>query len=297
MSETELAIFGKITGRQGLPVSVRQLWIMAGRRSGKSLISAFLGIFYAAFKDWSAVIVKGEIPRVVVVCPDRKQGHVCFSYAKGFVEGIPMLRRQVRRITKESIIFKNGVHLEIATASYRTIRGFTIVCVIVDEAAFLRDEDSANPFGELLTAVRPSMATTNGILIVISMPYSRTGEFWNAHQKYWGQENPSVLFVKGPTQLFNPSVPDEVIQEAFAEDPAAAASEYGSLEDGIQFRSDVESFVPSEVAEACKIPGRFELPRVSGIQYQGFVDPSGGSSDSFTLGIAHRAVRYLGGNL
>ena len=35
-------------------------------------------------------------------------------------------------------------------------------------------------------------------------------------------------------------------------------------------------------------PGRYELFPVSGVSYFGFVDPSGGSSDSMTLAIAHR---------
>jgi hypothetical protein len=35
------------------------------------------------------------------------------------------------------------------------------------------------------------------------------------------------------------------------------------------------------------IPGRHELPKISGASYSGFCDPSGGSSDSFTLAIAH----------
>ena len=33
---------------------------------------------------------------------------------------------------------------------------------------------------------------------------------------------------------------------------------------------------------------RFELPPVGGVRYFGFVDPSGGSQDSFTLAIAHQ---------
>src|SRR5260370_41040964 len=33
--------------------------------------------------------------------------------------------------------------------------------------------------------------------------------------------------------------------------------------------------------------GRFELPRIEGVGYAAFVDPSGGSSDSMTLSIAH----------
>ncbi len=85
-----------------------------------------------------------------------------------------------------------------------------------------------------------------------------------------------------PTKVMNPTVPERVIKEAYERDPASAAAEYGA-----QFRSDVESFVSREAVEACVVPGRHELPPVEGVRYTGFVDPSGGSQDSFTLAISH----------
>ena len=42
------------------------------------------------------------------------------------------------------------------------------------------------------------------------------------------------------------------------------------------------------VIEKAVIPGRLELPRVAGFRYHAFLDPSGGSADSFTLAVAHR---------
>ena len=41
-------------------------------------------------------------------------------------------------------------------------------------------------------------------------------------------------------------------------------------------------------SDACTIRGRVELLPASGLRYVAFVDPSGGSSDSMTLAIAHR---------
>jgi hypothetical protein len=80
----------------------------------------------------------------------------------------------------------------------------------------------------------------------------------------------------------NPTVPQRVIDEAIEADPASAAAEYGA-----EFRSDLEAFVSREVVERAIVPNCYELPRIEGIHYHGFTDPSGGSSDSMTLGIAH----------
>jgi len=35
------------------------------------------------------------------------------------------------------------------------------------------------------------------------------------------------------------------------------------------------------------VAGRYELPRIAGVQYCAFVDPSGGSSDAMTCAVAH----------
>jgi len=37
----------------------------------------------------------------------------------------------------------------------------------------------------------------------------------------------------------------------------------------------------------------YEPPYKSGLKYVGFVDPSGGSADSFTLAVAHRDAESL----
>jgi hypothetical protein len=81
----------------------------------------------------------------------------------------------------------------------------------------------------------------------------------------------------------NPTVPQEFIDAEYEEDSASAAAEYGA-----EFRSYIESFVPIEVVRACIEPGTRERPPSRALRYVGFVDPSGGSSDSMTLAIAHR---------
>lgn len=96
----------------------------------------------------------------------------------------------------------------------------------------------------------------------------------------------SILVVQAPTQVLNPAFSEREIRRAYAEDPVAAAAEYGA-----EFRADVESFVSREAVETCTVPDRRELPRVEGVTYRAFVDPSGGGADSFALAIGHREER------
>jgi len=174
-------------------------------------------------------------------------------------------------------------HPAKGASSFRTVRGYTVVAALLDEAAFFRSEDSANPDVEILDALRPAMATLPGaVLLVASSPYARRGIVWDAHKRYFGKDS-SILVWQADTRTMNPSVPQSFIDEQYERDPASAAAEYGAL-----FRTDCEALLTLEIVEAVTISGRYELPRMSATSYLAFVDPSGGSADSMTLAIAHR---------
>ena len=96
-----------------------------------------------------------------------------------------------------------------------------------------------------------------------------------------------VLVWQAATRTMNPAVPEAYIAQHMADDPARAAAEYLA-----QFRSDLEAFVLREAVEACVSVGIRERAPLRDLYYAGFVDPSGGSGDSFTLAIGHNdAVR------
>ena len=120
------------------------------------------------------------------------------------------------------------------------------------------------------------------MLLCASSPYARRGALWNAYKRHLGKPS-SVMVWKADTRTMNPTISQDIIDEAVEADPANAAAEFGA-----EFRSDVAAYVDRAVVEAAVVPGRFELPPVPGVRYFGFVDPSGGSSDSMTLAITHR---------
>jgi hypothetical protein len=158
---------------------------------------------------------------------------------------------------------------------------------VLDEVAFWRSDESANPDREVLTALRPATATVPGSMIVgISTPYARKGVLWQSFKDHYGKDGDPVLVWQADTRSMNPTIGEHVIAAAYAADEASAAAEYGAL-----FRRDIESFIAREAVEAAVVPGRHELPAISSARYVGFVDPSGGSQDSMTLAIAHHEAR------
>jgi hypothetical protein len=80
----------------------------------------------------------------------------------------------------------------------------------------------------------------------------------------------------------NPSVSEAYIAKHMADDPAKAAAEYGA-----QFRSDIEAFVTREIVDSCTAFGLYEVPPAPLLTYAAFIDPSGGSADSFSCAIGH----------
>ena len=284
MTRHQHVLFTELTGRTKPPTRpVREAWIVAGRRGGKSFIAALVGVFLAAFVDYRRFLSPGEKGVVMILAADRRQARTIMRYATALLQGVPMLARLIERSGMESIDLTNQIVIEIHTASFRSVRGYTVVAALLDEVAYWRSEESANPDAEILAAIRPAMSTIpNALLLGISSPYSRRGVLWDSYEQHFGQERDPVLVFKGSTQQFNPSVPESVIAAAYADDPSAASAEYGG-----EFRSDIESFLQSEWISGATPEGVYELPARSGTSYIAYADPSGGSQDSFALGIAH----------
>ena len=285
MDEKQLATYRECTGRTEPPTApAREVWAPTGRRGGKTRIAATVAGYLAVFVDWRRYLAPGERATIMLLAADRKQARVAMRYVRSLFVDHPGLRKLIENETQESIELKNRVVIEVATASYKTTRGYAIAAVIADEVAFWSvDEGSANPAAEIIAALRPAMATMKGaLLMAVSSPYSRRGPLWDNYRRHYGRDGDPILVWQAPSKVMNPTIPQDVIDEAMEADPAAAAAEYLA-----QFRTDVESFVSREVVDAATVAGRHELPRVAGVGYIGFCDPSGGSNDSMTLAVAH----------
>ncbi|WP_086640734.1 terminase large subunit domain-containing protein [Acetobacter tropicalis] len=273
------------TGRTDLPLEAfRRAALICGRRAGKSRVLALLGTCLATLKDYRPYLSAGEVATVGIIAADRKQARTIFRYVRGLIALVPEMEAEVTRETDEIIeMAGRRVVIEIGTASFRATRGYTYAAVLCDEIAFWRDDSSANPDEEILRALRPGLATIPGsMLLLASSPYARRGVLWKTFKRYYGQDGATTLVWKAATREMNPEFDEQEEREAYEEDPAAAAAEYGA-----EFRNDIASFVTSEIVEACVELGRHELGYSPHFNYRAFVDPSGGTSDGMTLAIAH----------
>jgi hypothetical protein len=284
MDKSELGLMKASTALKRQPSKrVRESYVICGRRSGKSFVSALIASYLACLKDWRTYLAPGEKGWIFIIAVDKLQARIIKNYIQGILYSSKLLRTQVERETKEEIYLKNNVVIAIKTSSFRTVRGYTLLCAILEEIAFWRSEESANPDKEILTAVRPALATIpESLLIGISTPYSRAGVLWEQYRQNFGRPG-STLIWHAKSEAMNPTLDKKLIAKAIEEDPEAARAEWLS-----EWRNDINAFLSEDAVRACVMPGRFELPKVKDARYFGFVDPSGGRQDSFTLAISHK---------
>lgn len=291
------------TGRDAteLPVDgFKTALFLVGRRSGKSRIAAVVGAYEGLFGGHEKRLAKGESGIIPVISPTKYQSSICWRYLQAIFD-TPLLRHQVVD-SKESdkvLMLRNGLEIRILVGDWRTIRGPSVVCAIVDEICFmgLTEESKVRSDTELIRALRPSLLTTRGRLLAISSKYARKGWAYSQWQRQHGCNRGvspnfkpawTTLVWDCPSRVMNPTLPEAEIEAAYLEDPAAARSEFGG-----EWREDVSEFIPRSLVESLVVKGRKELLPRSSLSYFAFSDVSGGRHDDAGLSIAHQEGRKV----
>jgi len=142
----------------------RTAW-RAGRQVGKSTTCAVKALFRAFMNPKE---------QILILSPTQRQSSLMFWKIKEFISENELISEAVIRETRTLIQFDNGslIHSLPSGIKGTTIMGFSPTLIIIDEAAFVSEET--------FTAILPSLASTNGDLILISTPFGRRGRFYEA---------------------------------------------------------------------------------------------------------------------
>jgi hypothetical protein len=209
LTPSELEIFQRVTGRENSPSAmVEEALFLIGRRGGKDRSTSVLVAYIAGLCEHPS-LVKGERGVVLVIAPDARQAGVQLDYVEGVFRSSPLLAKLIFRRNADSLSLTNGVTVEVRAASFRRLRGLTCVAVIASEAAFWFSEDggSSNVDTEILNAIRPTLATTRGPLVLITTPYAKRGEVWSMYSRHFGaQGDERILVAQGTSREFNPTL-------------------------------------------------------------------------------------------
>ena len=141
----------------------RFISVRAARRFGKSYA-------FSAYALWFATTNQNK--NIVIVSRSQRQSMWLFEQIIRIVTPT-ILAPSITRQTKTELEFENGSKITcLPGASYDSLRGITIDLILIDEAAYVRDE--------LFNVVYPTVISTQGRVVLISTPGLSAGEFYNA---------------------------------------------------------------------------------------------------------------------
>ncbi len=279
MNKSDLKLYRESTKRKTIPKGgFKEAYALVGRRGGKSFISALIAVYQALFGGLEKYLSRGETGWVFCIATDKRQAKIVLDYCKAFLE---LFEEEVDDSLTWEIRLKNRINIAVRPANFRAGRGYTTICIIADEIAFMRDENSANPFSEIINSLEPGLLD-EGIILGISSVYSRFGYLFDMHEEFFGKED-DVLIWKADTLTMNPTFSQKKIDRMMKRDKSVALAEYYSI-----FREDIENFLSEPLIAAAMKDGLEHTLPFSGTTYVGFTDSSSGRQDSFTLGIAHQ---------
>ncbi len=142
----------------------KQMILNCSRQSGKSTISAVLGLHQAVYTPNSLVLL---------LSPSLRQSQELFRKLKDVYNALesPMMP-QAKEESALRMEFSNQSRIVSLPGTESTIRGFSAVSLLViDESA--RVEDS------LYQSVRPMLSVSGGRIILLSTPFGKRGFFYD----------------------------------------------------------------------------------------------------------------------
>lgn len=283
LTARERELFSKVAGGRAPPrAPVSEFVAIIGRDGGKTAAAAAIAV-KAAIRDYPG-LRPGEVATTLFVAVDKPQARIALDYARRSFTQVPMLARLVANETADGVALRNGNELVVGTNDHRrTARGRTVVCCVLDEAAFFAGEDSASSDRDLVNALTPALARVPGsLLAVVTSAHRRGGYVYETWRDFYGKDDPDVCVVIGGSTQFNPLLDQRRIDAHLRRDPQAAAAEWLS-----RWREDLADYIDRATLEASVDRGVLVRPPRPGLHYRMGSDPSGGRQDSFCAAVAH----------
>jgi hypothetical protein len=282
LNPSELAIYREHTGRtyeEGK--ELREITIIAGRRSGKTVKIAVPIVCFEAFRRHG--LKPGEEGVVMLLARTLEQARIAFRAVRRYLRGSRVLSKRIVSTARNEIKLDNGITIACYASTYDGVRGRTIVAVVCDEFAFWPSkESSADSDAEVIAALRPGMSTVhNPKLIKISTPYAKCGVLWDDFQHR--SELSFPVWQVNSIQM-NPTIDMTEIENERRRDEENCLREYFA-----EFTDSVKSWIDSETLDLCIVRGRTEVLPRRGARYVAAIDPATRHND-FALVIVELSV-------
>lgn len=275
LSPEERRLFTHHTARAepragGYPEAV----VIVGRQSGKSRIAAAI----AAYEAVNAPPDETERYAVLVAQDERSAVRVLLSYLKAPFR-LPLWRPIVKAMFRDRVDLVHRISAAAYPCRPEALRGPIAVVGVVDELAFMLSTEGRPVDREVLRALRPSLATTRGKLVILSSPYSQTGALFDLYATHWGSDG-STLIWQATAPEMNPTLPADYLQKMEADDVEAYQSEVLG-----RFRAGLSALFDPVALDRVTDHGTRERGPRPDVLYFPFFDASSGRHDAAALTI------------
>ena len=249
----------------------KRITVLFGRQMGKSTCLALKAVYFALSNPGTTTLI---------LCPVYRQ---TLNLGDKVVEVLNNLPQRLRslwclRIQKLQFYFRNLSRLILLSAlSMDKLRGYTAHMILVDEAAFIPDDEKL-----FVNILLPMLSTTDGWLIVSSTPWGRDTMFYRfCHSPGWSHH----------VATWRDAVEEGLYSRSFVETDLKALMESNPqqfrIEYECQFIPDLDSWLTQDLIARC-VDGGLE-----------YVDYGTRLSGSFWIGVDlgkhrdHSAVAVL----
>lgn len=297
------AFLSMTDGRKPRKGGHSELWVIAGRRSGKTdKILANVAV-YEVFLFNPSVLTTGETAFFPLVAQDIDGAMRARGYIEGKLRtldsrGFPILDHggaQQRAITGKQVRCQKEypagseefwpIVVQCFPCTKASVRGLTAIGYGTDESAFWKvDESAYNPDLEVIRALDGTVATMGlrAKCVNVTSPYGKAGVAWNMTEKArQGQTHAIVINV--PTWVFHPSISVAYLERQREKDLVAYMREFGA-----QFGVDAGAFYdPGDVDRAMGRNRPEIIEPEQGCEYKAWIDAAF-KKDLFAVAIGHR---------
>jgi hypothetical protein len=175
------------------------LGILFGRQSGKTQIAAAL----AAWEAVTAPRGPGATGQYGLMIAQDYRGalRALFSYAAGVFDAVPLLMVPVVGPTTDSLTLRSGITLAAYPCRPPAIRGRRAKIAVLDKLGFYRNAEGNPQDVEMLRAVRPTLATTGGRLVILSSPAGQQGALWDLYRGHFARDAAPVHVWRGSVSM------------------------------------------------------------------------------------------------
>jgi phage FluMu gp28-like protein len=148
----------------------KRIVVVWSRQSGKTTTIALRAIWYALTHQKTLTLI---------IAPSLRQSMIMSDHITDFLTSLPPKYHTifVKKLQRTIIHLNNGSRIIALPNNPQLLRGYTANQVICDEAAFFRDDNLV-----FFNVLYPMLATTDGILIASSTPWSKDSVFYRMCQ-------------------------------------------------------------------------------------------------------------------